>query len=403
MRIVQRYEDRVEVKLVETKLVYDSGSVSTFTVESPVLAVERRFERGVWIIGGKRVRVGGGLQQVGLAEAELYTGSHRVGVEPFNEDMALSVAEEAAAHAIDARLDCSPRIEISYKVLERAIRHPEGVASESIGIGSLRVSVRCHSGIEASSTVSELGLNVILDPRVAKLVATDALITARVHASGSRLNPLHSGKWTVVLRRDAAAAVADAVATLLRGDSPSARVGEKLGSRLLEIVEDPYQPVPGHRVFDDEAVRVKRRSLVEEGEVVGYLHTRATAARMGEEPGNAVGLVTPPRPGPSVLVFKAGDWREDELLEETRRGIVVDSVRTWWLEGRSLTIIPLRAWLVQRGDMKPLIVSRIRLRFGVETATLDAVSRTVWSITRVEDYRAYSIVVPTIRLLAYVD
>ena len=70
------------------------------------------------------------------------------------------------------------------------------------------------------------------------------------------------------------------------------RLGRRFGRPLLNIadsgVEEPTGDLPGTHRFDDEGVPMRRTQLVKEGELVGRLHSRETARRLGEEPtGNA--------------------------------------------------------------------------------------------------------------------
>lgn len=66
-------------------------------------------------------------------------------------------------------------------------------------------------------------------------------------------------------------------------------LGKRFGSSELNIVDDASLPgLRGSYRYDDEGVPVARTYLVREGKLVGRLHSRETAARMGEKPtGNA--------------------------------------------------------------------------------------------------------------------
>ncbi|MFA6317923.1 MAG: TldD/PmbA family protein [Elusimicrobiota bacterium] len=63
------------------------------------------------------------------------------------------------------------------------------------------------------------------------------------------------------------------------------RLGAKLGSDILSITDDATLPDQlGFYKYDDEGVLVRRRKLLENGVLVGRLHSRRTAAEFGEEP-----------------------------------------------------------------------------------------------------------------------
>ena len=69
-------------------------------------------------------------------------------------------------------------------------------------------------------------------------------------------------------------------------------LGRKFGKPILNIVDSGA--LPGHRgsyAYDSEGVPSSKTYLIREGELVGRLHSRETAAKMGEKPtGNARAL-----------------------------------------------------------------------------------------------------------------
>jgi len=66
-------------------------------------------------------------------------------------------------------------------------------------------------------------------------------------------------------------------------------LGKRFGSAELNIVDSANIPgLRGSYKYDDEGVPASKTYLIREGKLVGRLHSRETAARMGEEPtGNA--------------------------------------------------------------------------------------------------------------------
>lgn len=67
------------------------------------------------------------------------------------------------------------------------------------------------------------------------------------------------------------------------------RLGRQFGPPFLNVFDDGGVPgLRGSIVYDDEGVRSQKTWLVREGQLVGRLHSRETAARMNERPtGNA--------------------------------------------------------------------------------------------------------------------
>src|SRR5690348_2895194 len=79
-------------------------------------------------------------------------------------------------------------------------------------------------------------------------------------------------------------------------ENPQARemmtLGRRFGRKVLTVGDNGAAPgLRGTMPFDDEGVPTQDSVLIKEGELVGRLHSRETAARMGERPtGNARAL-----------------------------------------------------------------------------------------------------------------
>ena len=70
------------------------------------------------------------------------------------------------------------------------------------------------------------------------------------------------------------------------------QLGKKVSSKELSVVDDGSLPgLLGSSKYDDEGVMTRKNYLIKDGVLAGRLHSRETAARMGEEPtGNARAL-----------------------------------------------------------------------------------------------------------------
>jgi len=109
---------------------------------------------------------------------------------------------------------------------------------------------------------------------------------------------VQGGTWPVVLDpRLAGVFVHEAFGHLSEADfvyeNPQARemmtLGRRFGSDIVNIGDDgSAQGLRGTLPYDDEGTRTQRTRLIERGILVGRLHSRETAAAMGEQPtGNA--------------------------------------------------------------------------------------------------------------------
>ncbi len=115
---------------------------------------------------------------------------------------------------------------------------------------------------------------------------------------------------------------------VLEGHSVYAgRVGETIASPLVTVVDDPT--LPGRRGsyrFDDEGTPARRTVLVERGVLLGFLHSRVTAARMGVDPtghGRRESFEHLPMPRMANTFIAPGPHDPDEILRSTPSGLYV--------------------------------------------------------------------------------
>jgi len=110
------------------------------------------------------------------------------------------------------------------------------------------------------------------------------------------------------------------------------KLGRRFGSEILNIIDDPTLPEYGHYDYDDEGVRAQKTYLIKEGILVGRLHSRETAAKMGEKPtGNAraVSYSAPPIVRMSNTYIEPGKMSLSDLVRDVRLGILTHR----WLGG----------------------------------------------------------------------
>ncbi len=111
-------------------------------------------------------------------------------------------------------------------------------------------------------------------------------------------DPVKAGQYPVVVDQELAGVfIHEAFGHLSEADfvyeNPKARemmtMGRRFGKGILNAFDDGSIPnLRGTTLYDDEGVPARRNWLIREGELVGRLHSRQTAARMGESAsGNA--------------------------------------------------------------------------------------------------------------------
>jgi TldD protein len=116
---------------------------------------------------------------------------------------------------------------------------------------------------------------------------------------------------------------------ILEGDSClEGKLGQRIGSELVTVKDDPSLMLNGHYPFDDEGSRAQETVLVENGVLRSYLNTRETAARLGGVPRNARAEgISRPVVRMSNTYIANGDWKLEEILEELKSGIYLAGSR----------------------------------------------------------------------------
>ncbi len=387
---------RLETRIVEA--AYRDGSIEVNTDEGCWEGF--RVYDGVWRIRSWRCGQRGPLPEPsrgeGLKDAVLYTGLYRSGVEPLEPGEAERVAREAG----EAGGGCVTEVVVESVCMRRVVRHYEGEAVHEHCLLEASISV-AGGGVGISDRVPLTPAEARLLPRLVGVMCEKLKAAKR---SFQRLSPLEAGRWSVILAGTAAGALIHEVAHALEGDwGPRLPKGAQIAPEEFNLVDEPgYSSAPYHHVFDDEGVVAVSRRLVTLGSVSEYLGVRWRGVG---SPGSARGLFHPPKAMHTVLRLEPGDWRDGEIVEETRRGILVETVYEATLdEDGVITLKPELAWLVERGEVRGFIrVGRIRLRLARDLKTLDALGRRLWPRLSTEKGYYQVELAPSIRLQAYAD
>ena len=172
------------------------------------------------------------------------------------------------------------------------------------------------------------------------------LTEARVHETARRsleLLTAHApptGKQTVLLDPSASGTFAHEsfghgaeADQILRNRSYLAPlIGQQLGPETVTIVDDGSdRKNMGSIFFDDEGTPTRRTTLVDHGRFVGALHDRESAAALHKEPtGNArrADFLSRLFVRMTNTLVEPGGMSLDELLEEARDGVLLESATT---------------------------------------------------------------------------
>ena len=108
-------------------------------------------------------------------------------------------------------------------------------------------------------------------------------------------------------------------------------LGKMFGSPILNVVDTATLPgLRGSYKYDDEGTPAVKTYLIKEGELVGRLHSRETAARMNENPtGNAraINYRFPPIVRMTNTYIESGETSFDDMLADIKEGIYV---KNWY-------------------------------------------------------------------------
>jgi TldD protein len=137
----------------------------------------------------------------------------------------------------------------------------------------------------------------------------------------------------------------------------SGKIGEKIGSDNFTAYDDPTIPgTLGYYLYDDEGVKAERKVLVEKGVLKGHMHSRETAAIFGVKPNAGMRAITfeyIPLIRMSNTFFGEGDWKKEELIEETKHGYLISCMRHPSIDDKryNWTISAQEAYEIKNGEL----------------------------------------------------
>lgn len=249
-----------------------------------------------------------------------------------------------------------------------AARRGEVVEGASKFIGYTR-------GYEAIENTDIDGLVKGTAERALKLVSARSSAT---ELQGKKISVVMDSDCSGAFIHEAVAHPAEADFMLEAGSVFEHMVNTEIAARELTVFDDATMPGQyGTYSYDDEAVEARKICLIENGTLRSLLHTRETAYEMSAQPtGSAHGLTHVPRSLMSNIYLEPRDWKHEELIEETRKGVYIEGVvraQSTPVDG-SLMIQPEVTTVIRNGELKDMIRGRVITGRIPETLkTLDAI------------------------------
>ena len=162
----------------------------------------------------------------------------------------------------------------------------------------------------------------------------------------------------------------------------------KYGSENVNIVADATIPGGlGTFGYDDEGTSAKQVYLVKKGLFVGYQTSRETAAELELEESSGGMRADSPLALPLIRMTNInllpGDWKADEIIEETKKGILMLVNKLWSIDDKRLNFQfgTEIAWAVKNGSKEKILKNPTYT--GITPAfwgTCDAISKEDWEM-----------------------
>jgi len=135
----------------------------------------------------------------------------------------------------------------------------------------------------------------------------------------------------------------------------------RYGSSLVNITADATIPgALGTFGYDDEGVPAQRTFLVKEGVFSGYLSSRETAPRVGLVSSGTMradGANRLPLIRMTNINLEAGDWDLDEMIKDTKRGLFLQTTKSWSIDDQRLNFqfATEIAWEIKNGSLGGIV------------------------------------------------
>jgi TldD protein len=229
------------------------------------------------------------------------------------------------------------------------------------GFGILAVASRngtLQMGYERRHTIR--GLNLRHQQDLALTAATRAVdLLDAVPARGGTMQAVLDPELAGVFAHEAVGHASEGDLVQEGSSVLGGRIGERLGSPAVTIVDDPSLPEFGFEPFDAEGSAVGRTPVIEKGIVANYLHSRETLAALGHgHAGHARAMPgEPPLVRMSNTFIEAGDSSLEEILAECRKGILLKGSRGGQVDpGRGVFQFNAEyGYLIENGDCTQMV------------------------------------------------
>ena len=160
------------------------------------------------------------------------------------------------------------------------------------------------------------------------------------------------------------------------------------GSKFVNMTSDCTIPGGlGTYGYDDEGVKAKRVDLVKEGLFIGYQSSRETAAILDLKESSAGMRADNPQKLPLIrmtnISLEPGDWKREELIAETKKGILMSTNKSWSIDDKRLNFQfgTEIAWEILNGEITQILKNPTYTGITPEFwGSMDAHSKDDWKV-----------------------
>ncbi len=196
----------------------------------------------------------------------------------------------------------------------------------------------------------------------------EALHTAEMAVKLLSAPVVKGGEYTVVLdQRLAGVFIHEAFGHLSEADHVYENerlkelmvIGKKFGPDFLNVVDDPtYQGLRGSYKYDDEGVLAGKTYLIKDGVLVGRLHSRETAKKMGERiTGNAraINYRFQPIVRMSNTYIEPENYSFEELISDIKYGIYAVGAYGGQTSMEMFTFSAQEGYIIENGKIGDMV------------------------------------------------
>jgi len=159
------------------------------------------------------------------------------------------------------------------------------------------------------------------------------------------------------------------------------KIGEKVASELITMIDSGTIQAGGWVPVDDEGVKCKDVTLINNGVLMNFLHNRETASIMDAAPtGNARAWEYDFEPIIRMrnTYIERGDWKKEEIIEDTKKGYLLKGAGAGQADSNAEFMFQVKeAYTIENGELGNLLRSVIMMGNAFDVLkTVDAVSET---------------------------